>query len=249
MSQHKLRVLTYNVHKGFNVANRHFVLQQIREGLRKTESDILFLQEMQGQHLQHEQKIAGWPSTPHFEYLAETVWPHYVYGKNAVYKAGHHGNAILSKHPFEHSENINVSPYAWASRSMLHAVVQLPSGLPVHIVCVHFGFLGKERRVQVAKLCARLESHVPDDAPLLIAGDFNDWLAQDRHLLHDHLNLQEVFFKTHGHYAKTFPAWLPILAVDRIYFRGLRAQSCERLSQAPWHKLSDHAPLIATFSL
>jgi len=250
MNEQVLRVLTYNIHKGFNSGNRHFVLHQIREALRIADADLLFLQEMQGEHLHREKKIVNWPDRSQFEFIAESVWPFYVYGKNASYDAGHHGNAILSKHPFERSENINVSPFPWASRSMLHGVIRIPpSCQDVHIVCIHFGFLGKERRLQIGKLCDRIDSHVPHDAPLIVAGDFNDWLGQAEHLFHDHLGLQEVFQKTHGRYARTFPSWLPLLQMDRIYYRGLTPVSCERLSHTPWHRLSDHAPLVASFTL
>jgi len=250
MNGKRLRILTYNIHKGFNAGNRHFVLHQIREALRTADADLLFLQEMQGEHRHREKKIANWPDRSQFEFIAEDLWPFYIYGKNAVYDAGHHGNAILSKHPFEGSENINVSPFPWASRSMLHGVVRIPqSARDVHIVCIHFGFLGKERRLQIGKLCERIDSHVPHDAPLIVAGDFNDWLGQAEHLFHEHLGLQEVFRKTHGRYARTFPSWLPLLQMDRIYYRGLTPVSCERLDRAPWYKLSDHAPLLASFSL
>ena len=138
MNEQVLRVLTYNIHKGFNSGNRHFVLHQIREALRIADADLLFLQEMQGEHLHREKKIVNWPDRSQFEFIAESVWPFYVYGKNASYDAGHHGNAILSKHPFERSENINVSPFPWASRSMLHGVIRIPpSCQDVHLSLIH----------------------------------------------------------------------------------------------------------------
>jgi endonuclease/exonuclease/phosphatase family metal-dependent hydrolase len=250
MSKNGLRVLTYNVHKGFGVGNRRFVLHQIREALIAADADVLFLQEMQGEHRHREKKITHWPDLSHLEFIADGVWSFHVYGKNAIYNAGHHGNAILSKHPFESWENINVSPFPWASRSLLHGIIRLPTGgQAVHIICIHFGLIGKERRVQIKKLCERIDSHVPPDAPLIIAGDFNDWLGQADRLFHDHLGLQEVFQKTHGCHARTYPAWLPFLQMDRIYFRGVNPVSCERLSHSPWHKLSDHAPLVASFTL
>ena len=250
MKEKGLRILTYNIHKGFNVGNRRFVLHQIREALIAADADLLFLQEMQGEHLRHEKKILDWPVLSQLEFLADNTWPFYAYGKNAIYNAGHHGNAILSKFPFEHWENINVSPFPWASRSMLHGVIRLPqSSQDVHIVCIHFGLTGKERRLQISKLCDRIDSHVPQDAPLIIAGDFNDWLGQAERFFHDHLGLQEVFRETHGRYARSFPSWMPFLPMDRIYYRGLIPVSCEPLTHAPWHKLSDHAPLIASFTL
>ena len=279
-----LRVLTYNIHKGFSTGNRRFVLHQIRDALIAADADLVFLQEMQGQHLRHEQKIVDWPVLSHIEFLAENTWPFHVYGKNAVYNVGHHGNAILSKHPFECWENINVSPFPWASRSLLHGVIRLPrmatetvpdssrhfplpwrsevsqvvgnqcdrlpeSSQDVHIVCIHFGLTGKERRLQLGKLSARIDSHVPHDAPLIVAGDFNDWLGQADRLFHDHLGLREIFRDTQGRYARSFPSWLPFLSMDRIYYRGLTPVSCERLTQTPWHGLSDHAPLTASFTL
>jgi len=301
MSEKELRVLTYNIHKGFNATNRRFVLHQIRDALIAADADLIFLQEMQGEHQRHQQKIADWPVLSQLEFLAENTWPFHAYGKNAVYNAGHHGNAILSKHPFVRWENINVSPFPWASRSLLHGVIRLPgmaevsqavgnqcdrlpgmaagtapgsprhslppwrsevsqavgnqcdrlpgSSQDVHIVCIHFGLTGKERRLQIGKLSARIDSHVPHDAPLIIAGDFNDWLGQADRLFHDHLGLQEIFHEIHGRYARSFPAWLPFLPMDRIYYRGLIPVSCERLTHAPWHALSDHAPLTASFTL
>jgi endonuclease/exonuclease/phosphatase family metal-dependent hydrolase len=115
------------------------------------------------------------------------------------------------------------------------------------MVCVHFGLIGMERRQQLATLCDRIESHVPHDAPLIVAGDFNDWLGRAERQLYDHLGLLEVFRTTHGAHERTYPAWMPFLPMDRIYYRGITPVSCERLSHAPWHRLSDHAPLAASF--
>ncbi|NOR69405.1 MAG: EEP domain-containing protein [Methylomarinum sp.] len=250
MRKNQLRVLTYNIHKGFSVGNRYFILHQIREALEKTDADILFLQEMQGKHSKHEQKHTNWPECSHSEFLAKDIWPHFAYGKNAMYKVGHHGNALLSKYALLRWENINVSPFIWASRSLLHGVIQLPeSSSELHIICIHLGLLGMERRRQINTLCQHIEAHVPRDAPLIAAGDFNDWTGQAEKQFYQHLNLQEAHQTLHNRYAKTFPAWLPMLQMDRIYYRGLQPITCERLTHAPWNRLSDHAPLSATFDI
>lgn len=250
MLESRLKVLTYNIHKGFSQGNRRFVLHQIRSALMAADADILFLQEMQGEHRKHEQRISDWPSCSQFEYLAKGAWPYFAYAKNATYNVGHHGNAILSRYPLISWENINVSPYRRASRSLLHGVINLADkGTDLHIICIHFGLLGGERQKQIAKLCARIDSDVPHKAPLIVAGDFNDWSGVAEKYFHQHLELQEAFFCLHGRRAMTFPAWLPILPMDRIYYRGLEPVSCERLVHAPWPHLSDHAPLTATFRL
>ena len=127
MAQAELRILTYNIHKGFSTGNRHFALPRLRDVLVEADADILLLQEVQGEHKQHEIDHANWPDGSHAEYIAEGRWPHLAYGKNALYKLGHHGNAILSKHPIISWENINVSSLSWASRSLLHGVINLPA--------------------------------------------------------------------------------------------------------------------------
>lgn len=251
MQKKQLRVLTYNIHKGFSASNRHFILHQIRDALRETDADILFLQEMQGEHTQHQQNQHNWPECSHTEFLAQDVWPHFAYAKNAIYKVGHHGNAILSKYPLDSWENINVSPFVWASRSVLHGTLSLAelNNQNVHIMCIHLGLIGTERRRQFEILCQRIDEHVPHDAPLIIAGDFNDWTGQAEKRFSQHLELKEAYRTLHNRYAKTFPVWLPVLQMDRIYYRGLQALYCERLTHAPWNRLSDHAPLLATFEL
>ncbi len=250
MNHEGIRVLTYNIHKGFNTGNRRFVLHQIRDALLAADADLMFLQEIQGEHHRHQKKIVDWPVLSPLEFLAGSTWPFHAYGKNAVYNGGHHGNAILSKFPFKLLENINVSPFPWASRSLMHGTIQLlDNKQDIHIVCIHFGLLGKERRLQFSKLSSHIHNNIPHDAPLIIAGDFNDWRGQADRLFYEHLGLQEVFHITHGRYARSFPSWLPFLTMDRIYYRGLTPIACERLDEAPWHTLSDHSPLTASFIL
>jgi endonuclease/exonuclease/phosphatase family metal-dependent hydrolase len=106
-----------------------------------------------------------------------------------------------------------------------------------------------ERRRQFKTLCQRIDEHIPRHAPLIVAGDFNDWTGQAEKHFSQHLELKEAYRTLHHCYAKTFPAWLPVLRMDRIYYRGLHVTSCERPHKKGWHRLSDHAPLVATFTL
>ena len=250
MQENKLRILTYNLHKGFSPGNRHFVLPRLREALIKADPDILLLQEVQGEHKQHEITHDDWPECSHAEFIAEGVWPHIAYAKNALYNNGHHGNAILSKHPFIRWENINVSALSWASRSLLHGVINLPNiDEELHVICIHLGLINMERKQQFRILCERIEAHVPDNAPLIIAGDFNDWSEKAEHYFSEHLNLRETHQTLHNKHARTWPAWMPILKMDRVYYRGVQPMSCERPRYDLWRRLSDHAPLLATFEV
>jgi endonuclease/exonuclease/phosphatase family metal-dependent hydrolase len=244
-----LKVLTYNIHKGFNVGNRSLILHGIKQAFQLLEPDILVLQEVIGEHEHHQKNYQGWPTSSQIEFLADQLWPHHAYGKNAIYKAGHHGNAILSKYAIIQWDNINVSFMKSASRSLLHGVISIPGvNLPLHIICVHFGLFSYERKRQAIRLMARIRQHIPEDQPLIIAGDFNDWHAKVDGYFKEKLHVTEVFKQYHGHHAKTFPAWLPLLPMDRIYVRGLELQTCEALSGSPWTALSDHLPLMAQFN-
>lgn len=250
MSSTSLKVLTYNIHKGFNATNLRFILHEIKNLLRHINADVIFLQEVHGERNISNNRFDDWPNNRQFEFLADQVWHHYAYGKNAIYKSGHHGNAILSKYPFINWENINVSMLRSASRSLLHGTVQVSEiHKKVHIICVHLGLFRHERERQLSTLAKRISSHVPSDEPLIIAGDFNDWRGRAEHYLHRDLGVKEVFKTACGEYARTFPAWMPVLSMDRIYYRGLVVINCNHLHGQPWQRLSDHIPLFAEFRL
>lgn len=250
MSDKTIKVLTYNIHKGFSTSNLRFILHDIKKSLQLVDADVLLLQEIHGERIISNNRFDDWPNNRQFEFLADQVWSHHAYGKNAIYKSGHHGNAILSKYPFIQWENIDVSFMRSASRSLLHGIVQLPwLEKKLHLICVHLGLFGRERAAQLSILARRIASQVPADEPLIIAGDFNDWRGHAENYLHQDLGVSEVFKSTRGAYARTFPALMPLLSMDRIYFRGMDTIHCQRLQDQPWNRLSDHTPLLAEFKL
>lgn len=251
-TQHGLSLITYNIHKGFGVGRLRFLLPKMREALSQLNPDFVLLQEVQGLHRWREKRINDWPEAPQFEYMAEKMWPHFLYAKNAVYQSGHHGNAILSKYPFIASENTNLSTMNRASRSMLHGQIQLKHGdkdTTLHIFCVHLGLFKAERASQCETLMQQIAESVPADEPLLMAGDFNDWRSRLSKPLAEELNIKEAFFSLEGKHARSYPAIRPALRVDRIYFRGLQVKEVKCLQGKPWRMLSDHVPLFARFEL
>lgn len=239
-----LRILSYNIHKGFTLGNRKFILGGIKEAIRLVQPDLVFLQEVLGHHEKHAESIEEWPSTPQFEFLADEVWPHYAYGKNAVYLSGHHGNAILSRFPIEEWHNIDVSCIPFESRGLLHVKTRIPeSGQLVHCICVHLSLLQKGREQQLRSLVEQIQRTIAPHEPLVIAGDFNDlWQRASRSIV-PHLGVSELFQRVNGRYARTFPSRFPLLRLDRIYFRGFTPVCAEALTGAPWEQLSDHAAL------
>ena len=115
-----LKVLTVNIHKGFTFFNRKFILPELREAVRSVGADVVFLQEVTGSNARHPDKFDNYPETPHYEFLADSIWPQFAYGRNAVYTHGDHGNAILSKFPIVRFENHDVSISGPERRGLLH---------------------------------------------------------------------------------------------------------------------------------
>ena len=234
-------LLTYNIHKGRQVFGGSWNIKDFIPVVESADADFVFLQEVQGAHTE----ING---SQHHE-IAKDKWPHAIYGKNVEYESGHHGNAVLSKLPFLKWENINLSLVSWASRSVLHALVQFNGRqLPLHLVCVHLGFLGFEQRRQLEMLANRIENFIPGHEPMVLAGDFNDWSGSIKSFLSDRLELGEAFVRTNGDYAKSYPSLWPFLSLDRVYFRGLEPQRCEVIRQINAKEPSDHLPLYVKFS-
>jgi len=241
-----LRILTVNAHKGFNLFNRRYILGELREAVRSVAADLVFLQEVLGAHetlsLLHASDAA--PLAPQYEYLADSMWRDYAYGRNAVYPEGHHGNALLSRFPILHHANHDVSIAGNERRGLLHCLLNLPrQQRHIHAICVHLGLREVHRRQQLMLLCELVHS-LPRSEAVIVAGDFNDWRLRARSVLQS-CGLREVFQHRFGLPARSFPAWLPLLRLDRIYVRNVHSSQPVPMPSRPWSRLSDHAPLAA----
>lgn len=234
-----MRILTWNIHKGFSAGGRRFTLPGMRTALAETGADLVLLQEVQGAHDQRAARVTGWPADGQASFLAAAGWPFHAYGANARHRLGHHGNALLSRWPIIAWCNHDVSNHALERRGILDARVQTPQG-PLRVLVAHLDLTGWGRVRQVRRLAGLLE----DDpgAPTVVAGDFNDWRRSLAPRL-DGLGLIEGHCAVHGRLARTFPAAAPVLPLDRLHLRGLHPLGAEVLAGAPWRGLSDHLPL------
>ncbi len=243
-----LKIASYNIHKGMSPLNQNFVLHGVRHALKALDPDIVFLQEVQGLHHDLAKKIHTWPLDAQHEYLAgDALFS--AYGSNAHYLLGHHGNALLSRFPILHRSNHDLTLHRFEQRGLLYCQLDLPRwAQPLHAFCVHLNLRASDRRKQLQLMIRAIAEQVPEDAPLVLAGDFNDWRGEVSQVLQSELGMDEVFQSLHGAHARSFPARMPFFSLDRIYTRGFSIESAEVLHGAPWRSLSDHAPLLATLS-
>ncbi|HUO43322.1 MAG TPA: endonuclease/exonuclease/phosphatase family protein [Burkholderiales bacterium] len=242
-----LHIATYNIHKGLSFFNRRLVIHDVRERLCKLDADLVFLQEVQGDPTHHARRHDHNPRQPQHEFLAGGGWGDFAYGRNAIYDGGHHGNAILSRFPLMRWDNEDISAHRFEQRGLLHCEIQVPGWTEVlHCVCVHLGLFSRYRSRQLRALRARIERLVPPQAPLIVAGDFNDWSRRGHRELARPLGLEEVFEQAHGRFARSFPARLPLLPLDRIYVRGFTVERAHAHHGRLWAPVSDHAALTST---
>jgi endonuclease/exonuclease/phosphatase family metal-dependent hydrolase len=266
----KIRVATYNIHKGMSYRSYPRV-HALKQAIAKFDADVVFLQEVQGKHDRIAEKFGAetngnrhWPSTAQHEFFGENR--HSVYGMNAKYDHGHHGNALLSNFPIAKWTNTDISDHAYEARGILHCVIDTPT-TAVHCYVVHLGLFEAGRTRQTQALIEAVSSSAPDNEPVIIAGDFNDWRNTLGATLRKALGVVEVFDelrtspalgdlvrtlarrKAALHPARTFPAALPVFRLDRIYVRGFSVHTAQVLSGSEWAKLSDHSPVVATLHL
>jgi len=242
----KLKILSYNIHKGFTIGNRDFILEQIRLALRETNADILFLQEVLGDHLN--KKIPDWKTAIQFEYIADSVWPHFAYGKNAVYPEGHHGNAILSKFPIIEWQNHAISTNRFEHRGLLQTRIMIPEKEKELLLCnTHLDLTQNGRDLQSDLIIKIMK--IEKDIPWVLVGDFNDWNKKISPKIENELQAKEVFQFLHGKYPNTYPSFLPILSLDRVFVHKLLPKSAVALKQTHWKNLSDHLPLYVEIDL
>jgi len=104
-----LRVVTINMHKGMSPLKIDSTVYRLRQRLRSQHPDLIFIQELQQENLRRQKRLSTWPKHEITHFLADGFYADWHYGKNAEYRHGHHGNAILSKFPLHKGHNYDIS--------------------------------------------------------------------------------------------------------------------------------------------
>ena len=253
-SQHSsqtLRVATYNIHKGVRGLGprKRLEIHNLGLGIEALDADLVCLQEVrlfhQREALHFQRTLLGWPEGGQADYLAPEGYE-VAYRTNAVTRHGEHGNALLSRWPIGDVGHHDVSDHRFEQRGLLHVPV-LWQGVEVHAVVAHFGLIHSSRVRQVERLAEFIAAEVPTGAPLLVAGDFNDWGEK----LDDPMREIALQRASAGpeRAQRTFPSSVPIFAMDRVYTRGLACVSTSVPRNSGWARMSDHLPLVVELQL
>lgn len=247
----RLRVATYNIHKGVRGVGpmRRLEIHNLGLGVEALDADMVFLQEVRSFHREEARRFErtwfGWPEAAQADFLAPDGYVA-AYRTNAVTRHGEHGNALLSRWPIGDIGHHDVSDHRFEQRGLLHVPVQW-HGTEVHAVVAHFGLIHASRVRQVERLARFIADHVPAGAPLVVAGDFNDWGEKLNDLM-AMAGLQRAVAPA-SRRPLTFPSRVPVFALDRVYTRGLRCVSTFVPRGSMWARMSDHLPLVAELEL
>ncbi len=224
----EIRVLTWNVHGGVGLDGvRDF--SRIVDHIVAINPDIVALQEVDGRN-------RGGRTSP-MRIIEDRLGHRGIVVSTLTAPDGDYGQILMSRWPLTETRSFDLSVGAYEPRRAIGATVRTPAG-ELRVVAAHLGLRLGERRHQVATLCKA----VSDERPTVLLGDFNDWVR--------YRSAQAVLESRFAACTRlrTYPARLPLLALDRIFCRpaGLlkRAQT---ITSAPL--LSDHLPLLGVLSL
>ncbi len=121
---------------------------------------------------------------------------------------GWHGNALLVR-PGTPARFRRLRLPGAEPRGAIVAELDLASG-PLRVVAAHLGLLRRNRTRQATTILAALAEGEP--MPTLLLGDLNEWQPGAR----SSLRALEPVFALPAHAPASFPARLPMLALDRI---------------------------------
>jgi endonuclease/exonuclease/phosphatase family metal-dependent hydrolase len=236
-----MRVLSYNIHKGIGGRDRRYRLERIRAVIHEANPDFVCLQEV-------DQNVARSRFDDQPRRLAQELeLPFALYQLNVVVPPGGYGNLLLSRWPFETAAQISLTLRRCKPRGAQWGVIRTPHGL-LRLVNLHLGLREREREWQVRRLLEHHDFHSRHQLPTLIIGDTNDWrntLADGPFAVHSYRHL------THEpRRYRSFPAWLPMGALDKAYANSRITQTHSQLIRTQrTQAASDHLPLQVDFSL
>jgi endonuclease/exonuclease/phosphatase family metal-dependent hydrolase len=236
----RLRVVTWNIHKGIGT-DRRYSIERTIDVLASLEADVLCLQEVD-EHVPR----SRFDRQAHV-LARELGFDHLAVGLNVRVKGGHYGNATLSRFALSEERNVDLTIPPKKRRGGLVTRVAGPSGHPWTVANIHLGLLHLERRIQVRNLVRHLLEATGDRDALVVAGDTNDWGNRLRRPLAFHGELLAATLPGHRRAGpKTFPSRRPIAALDKILVRPpVEVLHVETVLDDRTRAASDHLPLVA----
>lgn len=236
-----MRLLSYNMHKGIGGHDRRYDLDRVARVIEHENPDILCLQEV----TRHARRTLG-DDQPAL-LAARFASVAHAFQMTVRYRVGGYGNLVLSRWPVTDSHHLCLRWKGWKPRGAQLVALDTPGG-PLLLANWHLGLRDRERHWQAERLLAHARIQDAAGPPTLVVGDFNDWRG----------TLGAAALAAHGFAEATrppsrfrsFPAFLPLLALDKAFYRGGVRVTETRVVRTPLaRRASDHLPLVLDFTL
>lgn len=225
-------VASYNVHKCVGVDGR-FDPGRIAQVIREIAPDVIALQEA-------DKRFGARHGLLDLVRLKEETGlvPVPVESVNAA-AHGWHGNVVLFRQGLVRDVH-QVSLPGLEPRGALVVDIDLESGAALRIVAAHLGLLRRSRSQQARMIIELMRSR--DERPTLLLGDLNEWRLGGRSAL----SALDAAFGAMPVPVPSFPAGLPLLALDRIIANRPEILSAIAVHDTPLARVaSDHLPIKA----
>jgi endonuclease/exonuclease/phosphatase family metal-dependent hydrolase len=226
-------VASYNVHQCVGLDGRHDVAR-IARVLNELDTQLIGLQEVGADP----ESLYG---SHQMEYLAKSTGLQAIAGMTFERHTGPFGNVLLTGWQVLESRVLDLSVPGREPRGAIDAVLDIEGQL-VRVLVTHLGLSPAERRYQVRRVLEAL-SHGPHRF-IIMLGDINEWILRSRPLRW----LYARFGRPQA--PRTFPAWCPLFALDRIWVLPRGALLEVRAHKTALTRLaSDHLPVRAVITL
>jgi endonuclease/exonuclease/phosphatase family metal-dependent hydrolase len=231
-----MRVVSWNIH-GCVGADRRYDPERIARVLARLRPDLVLLQEVGEQTGPHNQVDQA-------QLLAGELGMICAVGITIEAGPFGYGLATLCRGPLLETGSYDLSIRGREPRACLRVVTVLGAAR-LTVLNVHLGLAFRERRRQLERLLREGGPLHRPPAPLLLAGDFNDWAPGRVTRLLGRRLVDEGAGR-----GRTFPSLFPAARLDRIYVgRGLRALAFEVVRSRQARFASDHLPILAELAL
>ncbi len=235
----KLKVASYNIHKGVGLDRRRDP-DRILTVLREIDADVIALQEADRRYGLREAVIPRAALDDHSPWRA--VEPGHYDSARTASSMGWHGNALLVRRDIEVIGACAVPLPTIEPRGAVCVSLRLGEQV-VRVIGMHLDLSGLRRRAQVEAVCAHIAGH-DEPGHAVMMGDLNEWSAAGGALAAFRAPLRVL---TPG---RSFPSRRPLAQLDRIVVsEGLHVERAGVHHSALAAVGSDHLPVWADLRL
>jgi endonuclease/exonuclease/phosphatase family metal-dependent hydrolase len=227
-----IRLLCFNIHGGYDLKGRRD-LRRVHELMDTLDIDIGVFQEM-------ETRPSYGGTEEDIDILAGLSRSYHLPGPTLKEGEGWYGNLIISRFPIIRAQVHNLETIkVLEPRNAVDALIETPHG-KIRIIGTHLSLSSLVRWFEIRNLI-KLVDEVEEEAknPVLFMGDINEWRWPSKLLRH----LDNLMTPIPS--GKTFPAFLPLFRLDRVWCGEPALDVTAQTLTGPHARyLSDHLPVL-----